>query len=47
MNAAFETTLAQGIRTERRLFHASFGLADRAEGMNAFVEKRPADFKDN
>jgi enoyl-CoA hydratase len=47
VNAAFETTLAQGIRTERRLFHASFGLADRVEGMNAFLEKRPAEFKDS
>ena len=44
VNAAFETTLTQGIRMERRLFHASFGLDDRVEGMNAFVEKRPAEF---
>jgi enoyl-CoA hydratase len=41
---ALESSLAQGIRFERRTFHATFGLADRAEGMQAFVEKRPASF---
>jgi len=40
VNAAFETTLAQGIQFERRLFHALFGTADQKEGMAAFVEKR-------
>lgn len=41
---AFETTLAAGVRFERRTFHATFALADRAEGMAAFVEKRRPDF---
>lgn len=45
INAAYETTLAQGIRHERRLFHSTFALADRREGMTAFVEKRAADFQ--
>lgn len=40
VNAAEEMTLAEGVRFERRLFHASFGLADQKEGMRAFVEKR-------
>ncbi len=41
VNAAFETTLAQGINFERRLFHGLFGSEDQKEGMAAFVEKRP------
>jgi len=41
INAAFETTLAQGVQFERRLFHGLFGSADQKEGMAAFVEKRP------
>jgi enoyl-CoA hydratase len=40
VNAAFETSLAQGVAFERRLFHALFGTADQKEGMSAFVEKR-------
>ena len=40
VNAAFETTLNQGINFERRLFHGLFGTADQKEGMAAFVEKR-------
>ena len=40
VNAAFETTLSQGINFERRLFHGLFGTADQKEGMAAFVEKR-------
>jgi enoyl-CoA hydratase len=40
VDAAFETTLAQGIVFERRLFHGLFGTEDQAEGMAAFVEKR-------
>ena len=40
VNAAFETTLQQGIVFERRLFHGLFGTADQKEGMAAFVEKR-------
>ncbi len=42
---AFETTLAEGLRAERRLFHAAFALADQKEGMAAFVEKRSAVFQ--
>lgn len=45
VNVAFETTLAEGVRYERRLFHASFALDDRKEGMQAFIDKRPAQFK--
>ncbi|MEE9434601.1 MAG: enoyl-CoA hydratase-related protein [Sphingorhabdus sp.] len=41
VNAAFETTLAQGVNFERRLFHGLFGSEDQKEGMAAFVEKRP------
>jgi enoyl-CoA hydratase len=46
VNAAFETTLAQGIHLERRLFHAMFATEDQKEGMAAFVEKRKPVFKD-
>lgn len=45
INAAYETTLAQGLTFERREFHSSFALADQKEGMRAFVEKRKPDFK--
>lgn len=44
VNAAFETVLAEGIRTERRLFYATFATEDRQEGMSAFVEKRSPNF---
>ncbi|WP_100839679.1 enoyl-CoA hydratase [Kitasatospora fiedleri] len=44
VNRAFETTLAEGVRFERRLFHAAFATADQKEGMAAFAEKRPASF---
>ncbi|RED15193.1 enoyl-CoA hydratase [Parasphingopyxis lamellibrachiae] len=44
VNAAFETTLAQGIAFERRLFHGLFGSEDQKEGMAAFVEKREANW---
>jgi enoyl-CoA hydratase len=45
VNRAFETPLAEGIRFERRVFHALFATEDQKEGMAAFVEKRPAKFK--
>ena len=45
VNRAFETTLAEGIRFERRVFHSLFATEDQKEGMAAFVEKRPAKFK--
>jgi enoyl-CoA hydratase len=45
VNVAFETTLAEGIRFERRTFHALFATHDQKEGMAAFVEKRPAKFE--
>lgn len=47
VNHAFETTLQEGLRVEKRLFHASFALEDRKEGMTAFVEKRPAKYTNN
>ena len=46
VNRAFETTLAEGIRFERRTFHALFATHDQKEGMAAFVEKRPPKFED-
>jgi enoyl-CoA hydratase len=45
INAALETTLAEGIRLERRAFHALFATEDQKEGMSAFIEKRPPQFK--
>jgi len=45
VNRAYETTLEEGVRFERRLFHATFALEDQKEGMAAFVEKRKPNFK--
>jgi enoyl-CoA hydratase len=45
VNAASELPLTQGIRFERRLFHGLFGTEDQKEGMAAFVEKRPGNWK--
>lgn len=45
VNRALETTLAEGIRFERRLFQALFATADQKEGMAAFAEKRGASFQ--
>ena len=45
VDTALETTLTQGVRTERRLFHSLFALEDQKEGMAAFVEKRKPEFK--
>lgn len=44
VNRAYETTLTEGVRFERRVFHAMFATQDQKEGMAAFVEKRPARF---
>ncbi|XP_044518808.1 enoyl-CoA hydratase, mitochondrial [Gracilinanus agilis] len=46
VNAAYETTLAEGIKTEKKLFYSTFATEDRKEGMTAFVEKRKPNFKD-
>ena len=45
VNRAFETTLGEGLRFERRLFHSLFAFEDQKEGMAAFAEKRPPKFK--
>lgn len=46
VNRAYETPLAEGVRFERRLFHALFATEDQKEGMEAFIEKREVQFKD-
>ena len=46
INRAYETTLAEGIRFERRVFHSMFATDDQKEGMAAFSEKRKPNFKD-
>jgi len=45
VNQAYETTLSAGVQFERRLFHSLFAFEDQKEGMAAFIDKRPADFK--
>jgi enoyl-CoA hydratase len=45
VNRAFETSLAEGVLFERRVFHALFATKDQKEGMTAFVEKRPPKFE--
>jgi enoyl-CoA hydratase len=44
VNRAFESTLAEGLLYERRLFHSAFATDDQSEGMTAFIEKRPPRF---
>jgi len=44
VNRAFESGLSDGVMFERRLFHALFATQDQKEGMDAFVNKRPAVF---
>ena len=46
VNRAYETTLAEGLLFERRLFHSMFATEDQTEGMAAFLEKRQAQFRD-
>ena len=46
LNRAYETSLAEGVRFERRLFHAMFATKDQKEGMSAFNEKRKPNFSD-
>jgi enoyl-CoA hydratase/carnithine racemase len=45
VNAAAELSLQEGLRFERRIFHSMFALHDQKEGMAAFIEKRPAEWK--
>ena len=45
VDRALETTLAEGLRFERRLFHSTFAFEDQKEGMAAFTEKRKPNFK--
>jgi enoyl-CoA hydratase len=45
VNASYELTLAEGLRFERRIFHSMFSLEDQKEGMKAFTEKRPPQWK--
>jgi len=45
VNTALETTLSQGLKSERRLFHSTFAFDDQKEGMKAFIEKRKPEFK--
>lgn len=47
INRSLETSLAEGVRFERRVFHAMFATADQKEGMSAFVEKRTPQFKNS
>ena len=46
VNRSYETTLREGVLYERRIFHALFSTEDQKEGMNAFLEKREAQFRD-
>ena len=45
VNAAYDTTMDQGVKFERRLFHSLFAFEDQSEGMAAFIEKRKPEFK--
>ncbi|MDB2453577.1 enoyl-CoA hydratase-related protein, partial [Planktomarina temperata] len=46
VNRSYETTLAEGLLFERRVFHSMFATEDQKEGMAAFVEKREPQFRD-
>jgi enoyl-CoA hydratase len=45
VNRAYETTLAEGLRFEKRVFNSTFALEDQKEGMAAFIEKRTPNFR--
>lgn len=45
VNAAFETPLAEGLKTEKRIFYSTFATDDQTEGMAAFIDKRKPEFK--
>ena len=45
VNSSYELTLQEGLRFERRIFHSMFALEDQKEGMGAFIQKRPAEWK--
>jgi enoyl-CoA hydratase len=45
VNRAFESPMSDGVLFERRMFHALFATEDQTEGMDAFVNKRKAEFK--
>jgi len=45
VNRAFETTLAEGVRFERKIFYSLFATEDQKEGMSAFAEKRKPAFR--
>lgn len=45
VNSAYELSLAEGVRFERRMFHSLFATADQKEGMAAFIAKRPAEWQ--
>lgn len=47
VNAAYEMTLAEGVRFERRIFHSTFSTNDQKEGMGSFLEKRKPNFTDS
>jgi enoyl-CoA hydratase len=47
VNRAYETTLSEGVRYERRMFQAAFGTPGQREGMAAFTEKRKPDFRNS